>query len=53
MYYLRCYSNVDLNYNIDNYKYFNIKIIDQNADMREIKITDDKFIKIRKNDYIY
>ena len=30
-----------------------VKIIDHNVNMRELEITDDKFIIIKKDDYIY
>lgn len=36
-----------------NLNKLNVKIIDQNVNVREFEITDDKFIVIKKEDYIY
>jgi hypothetical protein len=32
---------------------FDVKLIDQNVNVRELEITDKKFIVIKKDEYIY
>ena len=54
IYYLYNYQICDLtDDDVNNIEKFDIKLIDQDINVKELEITDDKFIIIKKNEYIY
>ena len=54
IYYLKNYQLCALtNEDIDKIDKFDIKLIDQDVNIRELEITDKKFILIKKDEYIY
>jgi len=54
IYYLYNYQICNLTEeDIDKIDSFNVKIIDQNVNIKELEITDEKFIIIKKDEYIY
>jgi len=54
IYYLYNYQICNLTEeDIDKIDSFNVKIIDQNVNVKELEITDEKFIIIKKDEYIY
>jgi hypothetical protein len=55
-YYLKNYQHYnfkDEDFNDINLDKLSLKIIDNNVNVRELEITDDKFIIIKKDEYIY
>jgi hypothetical protein len=54
IYYLYNYQVCNLTEDdVNNITKFDIKLIDQDVNVRELEITDDKFIIIKKDEYIY
>lgn len=53
--FVKCYltSNYIFDFNLDNLDKINIKVIDNNIEVKELEITNDKFIVIKKDEYIY